>query len=230
MFFDEIDAAGAARGALSMRVHDSVMTSLMTELDGLESRGNLIVVAATNRRDILDPAMARPGRLGDLVLEIPRPNMAAASAILGRHLTASTPYTAGDGAGDAAACRRRLIDIAVSRLYAPNGEGEVAAVVFRDGSQRAIHARDLISGAHLANIARAAIERACHRDAGGGEPGVSADDVLEAIGDELASAVSTLTPLNCHAHVTDLPQDLAVVRVEAAARAVRRPHRFVRVA
>jgi proteasome-associated ATPase len=230
MFFDEIDAAGAARGPLSMRVHDSVMTSLMTELDGLESRGNLVVVAATNRRDILDPAIARPGRLGDLVLEIPRPNMAAASAILARHLAPSIPYAAGDSAGDAAASRRRLIDIAVSRLYAPNGEGELASVVFRDGSRRALHARDLIGGAHLANIARAAVERACHREVEGGEPGVSADDLLEAIADELASAVSGLTPLTCHAHVSDLPQDLAVVRVEPAARAPARPHRFVRVA
>ena len=68
MFFDEVDAVGGARGDWGHRVDDRVLTAFMAELDGLESRGNVLVIAATNRRDALDPALLRPGRLGDLVL------------------------------------------------------------------------------------------------------------------------------------------------------------------
>ena len=102
--------------------------------------------------------------------------------------------------------------------------------MFRDGTRRAVRACDLMSGARIANIARTAIERACLRDLERGEPGVTANDLLEAIGHELTSAVAALTPANCHSFISDLPQDLAVVRVEPIVRQVRRPHRFRSVA
>ena len=230
MFFDEVDAVGAARGHSLAQVDDRVLTSFMTELDGLEARGNVLVVAATNRRDALDPALVRPGRLGDLVIEIPRPGMAAAAAVFDRHLPAAIPYAAGGTDGDEAAARRQIIDTAVSRLYAPNGEGDLAAITFRDGTRRMVRAKDLMSGAHIANIARGAIERACFRDLEGGEPGVTAGDVLDAIADEIRAAVAGLTPENCHAFVSGLPQDLAAVRVEPVVRQVGRPHRYLSVA
>ena len=228
MFFDEVDAIGAARGDGAMRVDDRVLTSFMAELDGLEARGNILVVAATNRRDALDPALLRPGRLGDVIIDIPRPGMTAAAAIFEKHLPPDIPY-AGDG-GDHAACRRTIIDAVVSRLYAPNGAGDVASIMFRDGTRRAIHPKDLTSGAGIAKIARAAVERACLRDLERGEPGVHVHDVLEAAGDEIDSAVAALTPANCHAFIGGLPQDLAVVRIEPVAVKVRRPHRFINAA
>jgi proteasome-associated ATPase len=92
VFIDEIDSIGAARGASLMRVDDRVQTAFMAELDGFEGRGNVLVVAATNRRDALDPALLRPGRLGDLVIEIPRPNRKAAAAIFDRYLRRGIPY------------------------------------------------------------------------------------------------------------------------------------------
>ena len=195
----------------------------MAELDGLEPRGNVLVVAATNRRESLDPALLRPGRLGDLVLEVPRPSMAAAP----RH---SRAPPAGGGAlrrrRSPSDARRDVIDTVVSRLYAPNGEGELGSVVFRDGARRAILARDLVSGAVLANIARVATERACLRESKGGVPGIGRDDAVEAVAQELDRAVAALTPLNCHAHLPGLPQDLAVARVETADRpAAPRPSR-----
>jgi proteasome-associated ATPase len=73
MFFDEVDSIGAARGDVATRIDDKVQTSFMTELDGLEARGNILVVAATNRREAVDPALLRPGRLGDHIQDIPRP-------------------------------------------------------------------------------------------------------------------------------------------------------------
>jgi len=229
MFFDEVDAVGASRGGSLAHVDDRVLTSFMTELDGLEARGNILVVAATNRRDTLDPALARPGRLGDLVIDIPRPGMSAAAAVFEKHLPTDIPYALAEGEDDAMA-RQRVIGTAVSRLYAPNGEGEIASVMFRDGTRRSVRARDLMSGASIANIARAATERACLRDIEGGDRGLVAADVLDAIADELNAAVVALTPANCHGFVSDLPQDLAVVRVEPTVRKVPRAHRFVNVA
>jgi SpoVK/Ycf46/Vps4 family AAA+-type ATPase len=228
MFFDEVDAIGHARGDGHSRIDDRVLTSFMTELDGLEARGNVLVVAATNRREAVDPALLRPGRLGDLVLEIPRPNRAAAAAIFEKHLPADIPYA--DGASGRESPRRDVIDAAISRLYAPNGEGDVASLMFRDGTRRAIHARDVISGAGIAKIARVAIERACLREVELGESGVRGVDLIDAVADEIECAVRALTPANCHAFISGLPQDLAVVRVEPVVRRVPRPHRFVSAA
>jgi proteasome-associated ATPase len=225
LFFDEVDAIGAARGEGVTRVDDRVLTAFMAELDGLEARGNILVVAATNRRDAVDPALLRPGRLGDLVIEIPRPGMTAAAAILGKHLPTDIPYA---GVEDDEGRRRSvIIDAAVSRLYAPNAEGEVAAITFRDGTRRGIQARELVSGAMLAKVARVAVERACLREIEGGPSGVDATDILDAVADEVDSAVSGLTPMNCHAFVSGLPQDLTAVRVEAARRKTTRAYRYV---
>jgi proteasome-associated ATPase len=227
MFFDEVEAIGMARGGAALaRVDDRVLTSFMAELDGLEARGNILVVAATNRPDALDPALVRPGRLGDLVLEIPRPTQAAARAILERHLPASVPF----GPGEPLEARREIVDVAASRLYAPNAEGDVASVMFRDGSRRTVQARDLVNGAMLANVARLALEQACAREIETGQAGVRTADVLDVISEQVANAVAVLTPANCHAHLDGLPQDLAVVRVEPVVRRVRRPHRFLQVA
>ena len=229
MFFDEIDSVGAARGDFRHSVDDRVLTALMTELDGLEARGNILVVAATNRRDALDPALLRAGRLGDLILEIPRPNREAARQIFARHLAAELPFAPGDGLGTEAA-REALIDAAVSRIYAPNGLGDLATVTLRDGKRRAVTARDLVSGAAIAKISQAAIERACLRDAEAGAPGLGLPDLLEAIDREFESAMRTLSPLNCRRYLDDLPQDVDVVRVEPVARRLRQPHRVLRVA
>jgi len=226
MFFDEVDSIGAARGDVTSRIDDRVQTSFMAELDGLESRGNILVVAATNRREAVDPALLRPGRLGDLILEIPRPGMSAAAAIFSKHLPADIPY-GDEGTGEAQSARRgAIIDAAVSRLYAPNGEGDVATVMFRDGTRRTIQARDVMTGASIAKIARVAIEQACQREVERGESGVRTSDVLDAITDEIECAVGALTPANCHAFIGGLPQDLAVVRVEPVVRRVRRPHHY----
>jgi proteasome-associated ATPase len=200
----------------------------MAELDGLEARGNVLVIAATNRREALDPALLREGRLGDLVLEIPRPSMAAARAILERHLPASVQYSGSDD--EAADTRRAILDTAISRLYTPNGEGEVASIMFRDGTRRAIQAREVVSGAMLAKVARVTKERACLRELETRDDGIRCADVLDTIVDELASMVASLSPANCHTHISGLPQDLAVVRVEPIVRKVRRPHRFLSAA
>src|ERR1051325_72434 len=102
-----------------MRVDDRARARFHNHPDGLADGGNIVVVAATNRRDTLDPALLRPGRLGDLVLEVPRPNMQAARAIFAKHLTPDLMYSHGPSSEDA---RRQIIAAAVSRIYAPNSD------------------------------------------------------------------------------------------------------------
>ncbi len=227
-FYDEIDSIGTARGNSLTRVDDKVLTAFMAELDGLESRGNILVIASTNRRDVLDPGLLRPGRLGDVVIEVPRPNRKAASEIFAKHLPEDVPY-AENGCGEGEA-RQFIIDSAVSRIYAPNGESELAQITFRDGKQRKVKAGDLMNGASIANIARVALERACLRDIEAGSPGLRLEDILHAIADEFEAMAKTLTPANCRNHLQDLPQDIDAVRVEPVRKKVPRSYRYINAA
>ena len=223
IWLDEVDGIGARRGGSVGRVDDRVLLALMAELDGFESRGNVLVVAATNRKGDLDPGLLRPGRLGDLVLDIRRPTALAAGAILTRHFAESVPVEAGR-------CRADLIELAVSRIYAPNGIGAIAELLFRDGKKRAVVAGDLASGAVLAQVAQDAIERAAFREAEGGVGGVRATDLLEAVDDAFQTAAGALSPGNCRNHLDDLPQDVDVVKVEPVVRSARREYRYLRMA
>jgi proteasome-associated ATPase len=195
----------------------------MTELDGLEERGNVVILAATNRLHALDPALARPGRLGDLVLQFPQPKSRAARSILGRHLPADIPYAAnGEGA---AAAREALLDLAVGRLFRQSPETELARLMLRDGKHRLVHAADLVSGAQLEAIAQASMERACVREAEGGPRGVCAADVDAAVDGFLFAAPRALTPRNARNYLRDLP-DVDVVSIDLVERRVTHPTRY----
>jgi len=230
MFFDEVDSIGGVRGGSLVSVNDQVLTAFMTELDGLESRGNILVVAATNRRDAIDPALLRPGRLGDAIIELRRPNMKAAREIFAKHLGAEIPYADANGETEQTALRQRIIDAAVSTIYSPNSDSELATLTFRDGKRRTIRGADLINGASIAKIAMAATETACMREVEGGLPGIQLTDVLTAIAEHFESSAQTLTPANCHQHLSDLPQDVDVVRVEQVRRKIARPHLYLSAA
>jgi proteasome-associated ATPase len=223
MFWDEIDAIGASRGE-SHRIDDRMLNAFMAEVDGLEDRGNIVILAATNRLDSLDPALLRPGRLGDLVLHFPRPKRKAARAILGRHMPADIPYAA-NGEGPAAA-REALLDMAVAQLFAQSAETELANLTLRDGKRRMVRAADLVSGAQLEAIAQAALERACIREAEGGSAGVCSADVSSAVCEFFLAAPGSLKPHNARNYLPDLPQDIDVVRVDLIERRVSHPHRY----
>ena len=235
MFFDEVDAIGGPRGSSHMHVDDRVLTAFMAELDGLEDRGNIFVVAATNRRDAIDPALLRPGRLGDTVLTIGRPRMQAAREIFGKHLSVDVPYRSHSGvdtgdAADAMLLREEAIEAVVSRIYAPNGDNTLATVTLRDGSQRDIRAADLVSGASIAKMVANATECACYRELETGDSGVCLKDLLDAADNELQTAMGGLTPANCRAHLDGLPSDVDVMRIDPVERRVSRTHRYLEVA
>ncbi len=206
IFFDEVDSIAAERGHSVNHVDDRVSNAFMAELSGLEDRGNVLVVTATNRLGALDPAMTRPGRLGDLILGIPRPNQAATQQIFERHLPEGIPY-AGSGP-----VRASCINAATAVIFKPTSE--LVRLLFSDGSARPILASDLINGAGIASIAQSAIEIACQREADGGDAGVGLVDVLNAVGQFLSATARVLTPENCHGYLDDLPQHLEVVNVK----------------
>jgi proteasome-associated ATPase len=224
MFWDEVDAIGGNRGESIHRIDDRMLNAFMAELNGLEERGNIVILSATNRRDALDPALVRPGRLGDLVLYFPQPTRQAARAILGRHMPADIPYGAsGEGQG---AAREALLDLAIAQIFAQNGDTELANLILRDGKRRLVRAADLVSGAQLEAIAQATIERACVREAEGGPGGVTTADVNAAISDFFLVTQRALTPRNARNYLRDLPQDVDVVRVDLVERKVSHPHRY----
>jgi proteasome-associated ATPase len=230
LYLDEIDAIAMTRGRdRASSIDDRVLTALMTELDGFEERGNVLIVAATNRLQACDPALLRPGRLGDLVIRVPRPNMAAAEAIFEKHLPLDAPYgPAGLGGLEA---RREIIAAVVSHLYAPNGDGStVATLTFRNGGTRTVTAADLVSGASIAEMSRAALERACARAAATGEAGVQVGDLLQAAAHRCATDAGALTPGNCRDHIAGLPDDVDVVNVELTARRIAHPRAYLRAA
>jgi len=214
----EVDAIGAARGQSFSRIDDRVSQALMEELDGVTGRGNVMVIADTNRADALDPAMLRPGRLGDLVIEVPRPNRTASRQIFEKHLSTRIPCVQP---------REEIIASCVSTVFSTNGDGELVRVTFRDGRRHTVRAADLISGAVIANICRKAVKQAAVREIRTGQTGLTLDDFLTAMREEFETIARVLTPINIRHHLGSLPQDADVVAVTPVERKVPRPHRYL---
>ena len=222
LFIDEVEALGRTRGSFAGHHSDKFLSTWLAQLDGLRGHRNLAVVVATNRKDLVDPALLE--RLSSMELFVPRPSMAAARDIFRVHLPDRIPVHA-NGA-DPALARAALIDAAVLALYAPNAPGtEIARLRFRDGRQRVVLAKDLMSGRLIQQVCRNARDTAFDRHAGGGEPGLRLEDIEAAVSDALDRLGTVLTPRNARDHVGDLPDDVDVVAVERIARRVK-PHRY----
>jgi len=227
MFFDEFDAIAGTRGTSLHRIDDRVGQAFMAELDGLEGRGNILVIGATNRADALDPAFLRPGRLGDLIVEVPRPNMNAARDIFAKYLQADRPYAgAGNGRGPQEV-REEIINAAVSAIYGANVDNELATLTFRDNQRLTVRSADLVNGAVIEAIAQDALEAASVREIETGQEGLRVEDVLTSIANRFEEAARVLTPANCRNHLSSLPQDANVVGVTPVDRQVRHPHRYL---
>lgn len=233
MFFDEVDSSASMRGGSANRVDDRVASSFMAELDGLEGRGNVFVIAATNRTDIIDAALTRPGRLGDVQLHIPRPGRDGGRQILSKYLVPDLPFAPfGDdeGESDPRAVRERLLDAVVSRVYAPNGEGVLSKVTLRSGKKLDVRPGDLVSGALLARLAATATESACRRHIETGRRGIRLSDLLAATDEVLQQAARMLTPANCRQYLDHVPQDDDVVGVDPVRPRTARSHRYLKIA
>lgn len=206
MFFDEIDAIGRRRGSdFGSSAPDRILATFLSQLDGVQQVTNLIVIGATNRADVLDPGLLRPGRLGDLKVRVPPPGREAAKAIFERYLE-GLPL---EGSRDL------IVKALLSKVYSDRGEyAEVARVGFRDGSKVVVRGRDLISGAVLENVVRTACEAAADREARTGQAGLMEDDLARSLDRELRGAVGLLTPGNVRGYVPRLPSERDPVGVE----------------
>jgi ATP-dependent 26S proteasome regulatory subunit len=223
LFLDDVEAVGRHRGGATSHHADKFTAAWLAELDGFADRGEVAVVSATNRKDLIDAALLE--RLSDVEIPVPRPDLRGAARIFEIHLGEKVPVHP-DGSA-AAETRREIVETAVSRLFAPNAEGACCMLHFRDGKTRSVSARELLSGRFIEQICRSARDAAFVRHVAGGTAGVRVADMEKAVSDGIERLSTTLTRHNVRAYLDDLPEDDDVVRVETPRCQVRRPTRYL---
>lgn len=216
LFFDELDSLGSrSHGRHGDAIDTRTLAALLAEIDGLESTPDVLLIGASNRPDLIDEALIRPGRFGDLRFYIPRPHKRQAAAqILSRYLTPDLPYASNGHTAPGGEAAEALVEVVLSRLFAPRSASHVlATMTFRDGKSRQITAPELLSGALIENTVNKAKKRSAQR-ALIGQSGITAADLCSALDDELAQAAQHLRP-GPHLHdLLDLPPDQDVIRVD----------------
>ena len=188
IFFDEMEALFRTRGTgVSSDVETMIVPQVLAEIDGVESLRNVVIIGASNREDMIDPAILRPGRL-DVKIRINRPDAAAAEEILARHLTADLPLAPGDLAahgGDREATAASLRRVVIDALYARNEATAVLEITEAHAaggtSTRVLHLADLTSGAMLAAIVSRAKTASIKDELAGGAGGLSAARLRSAV-------------------------------------------------
>jgi proteasome-associated ATPase len=187
VFFDEMDSLFRTRGSgISSDIENTIVPQLLSEIDGVESLKNVIVVGASNREDLIDPAILRPGRL-DVKIKIERPNEAAAKDILAKYLDESVPIHIKEleqEGGDKAAVIAHMIETTVAEMYAESEENRFLEVTYANGDKETLYFRDFASGAMIENIVRRAKKEAIKRHIETREEGLRSDDLLLAIRQE----------------------------------------------
>ena len=188
VFFDEMDSLFRTRGTgISSDVESTIVPQLLSELDGVESLKNVIVIGASNREDLIDPAILRPGRL-DVKIKISRPDAEAARQIFGIYLGSDLPLDEGElaAAGTAEALIARMIDETVELMYSTDNENRFLEVTYANGDREILYFKDFSSGAMIENIVRRAKKDAIKREIAGGLGGLKVADLLAAIKQEFA--------------------------------------------
>ncbi|HEY7659444.1 MAG TPA: proteasome ATPase [Actinomycetota bacterium] len=187
VFFDEMDSIFRTRGTgISSDVESTIVPQLLSELDGVETLKNVIVIGASNREDLIDPAILRPGRL-DVKIKIERPSAAQAADIMSKYLNARVPIHPTDLArsnGDVKATIARMIQQTVDRMYETAEENRFLEVTYASGDKEVLYFKDFNSGAMIENIVRRAKKEAIKRFLQTGEKGITSDDLSRAIRDE----------------------------------------------
>jgi len=186
VFFDEMDSLFRTRGTgISSDIESTIVPQLLAEIDGVESLKNVIVIGASNREDLIDPAILRPGRL-DVKIKIERPDERAAKAIFARYLRPSLPIAAEEVErhGGPEAATEAMIDRAVAAMYATEDVNRFLEVTYQNGDKEVLYFRDFASGAMIENIVRRAKKLAIKRVIAGGPPGIGTQDLLDSIRQE----------------------------------------------
>jgi proteasome-associated ATPase len=185
VFFDEMDALFRTRGTgISSDVETTIVPQLLAEIDGVEGLKNVIVIGASNRQDLIDPAILRPGRL-DVKIKIERPDRGSAADIFAKYLTADIPFAESQTRGtDIASAITSMIASTVEAMYALSEENRFLEVTYANGDKEVLYFKDFSSGAMIESVVRRAKKLALKRYIGRGEKGIMADDLLTAVREE----------------------------------------------
>ncbi|RZQ63678.1 proteasome ATPase [Amycolatopsis suaedae] len=189
VFFDEMDSIFRTRGSgVSSDVETTIVPQLLSEIDGVEGLENVIVIGASNREDMIDPAILRPGRL-DVKIKIERPDAEGAKDIFSKYLAEGLPIHADDLAefgGDPKATFDAMIQHTVERMYEESDENRFLEVTYANGDKEVLYFRDFNSGAMIQNIVDRAKKAAIKSVLETKQPGLRVQHLLDAIVDEFA--------------------------------------------
>ncbi|MGD0439262.1 MAG: proteasome ATPase [Acidimicrobiales bacterium] len=188
VFFDEMDSLFRTRGSgISSDMESTVVPQLLAEIDGVEALRNVIVIGASNREDLIDPAILRPGRL-DVKIKIERPDESAAQQVFARYLINSLPLDASDvvalGGGDPDKAVTVMIEQTVTEMYRADDENRFLEVTYQNGDKETLYFKDFSSGAMIENIVRRAKKLAIKREIAREGHGIRLADMIESIRQE----------------------------------------------
>ena len=187
VFFDEMESLFRTRGSgVSSDVETTIVPQLLAEIDGVEGLENVIVIGASNREDMIDPAILRPGRL-DVKIKIERPDAESATDIFAKYLTADLPLHADDLAvhgGDAEATVKGMIESVVTRMYSEDEDNRFLEVTYAGGDKEILYFKDFNSGAMLENIVSRAKKSAIKDFLDTGQKGIRLQHLTAACVDE----------------------------------------------
>ncbi|WP_343238191.1 proteasome ATPase [Streptomyces sp. SID13031] len=187
VFFDEMDSLFRTRGSgVSSDVENTIVPQLLSEIDGVEGLENVIVIGASNREDMIDPAILRPGRL-DVKIKIERPDAESARDIFSKYLTTSLPLHPEDVSefgGDRRECVNGMIQRTVERMYTEADENRFLEVTYANGDKEVLYFKDFNSGAMIQNIVDRAKKMAIKAFLDDGQKGLRVQHLLQACVDE----------------------------------------------
>jgi proteasome-associated ATPase len=187
IFFDEMDSLFRMRGSgISSDMEATVVAQFLSEIDGVESLNNVIVIGASNRQDLIDPAVLRPGRL-DLKIKVNRPDAQAAREIFAKYLTSDLPFhqsTQEHYGSDPSKIVDGMISDTIDRMYTTNEENKFLEVTYAKGEREIFYFKDFASGAMIQNIVSRAKKRAVKRTIEQNERGITLEDLINSVNDE----------------------------------------------
>lgn len=195
VFFDEMEALFRTRGTgISSDVETMIVPQLLAEMDGLEELENVVVIGASNRPDMIDPAVLRPGRL-DVRIRIERPKRAGAKDIFSKYLTVDLPIADSEkhAFGSASAAVDHMTEAALDRIYSTDESSALFELTLVDGTTRTVYLADLVSGAMISGAVERAKKKAIKDTLEGEEAGLTTSHVLEGVDEEMGESVELAT-------------------------------------
>ncbi|MGN9784455.1 proteasome ATPase [Nonomuraea sp. ZG12] len=189
VFFDEMDSIFRTRGSgVSSDVENTIVPQLLSEIDGVEGLENVIVIGASNREDMIDPAILRPGRL-DVKIKIERPDAEAAKDIFSKYLVSELPLHPEDlteHGGSREATIHGMIQSVVERMYTESEENRFLEVTYANGDKEVLYFKDFNSGAMIQNIVDRGKKMAIKQFLENGQKGLRVQHLLTACVDEFS--------------------------------------------